>query len=154
MNHITENALIAGTLLAVFVIPAVIITRRSKQKRIKALNQRLQIVLNERGLSLTSSQLLGNKIIGWAQSAKTLIFGTHDKMIISDLTAAVKFYVIKSMNGTSVKSIILQIANQNNQSVCAIPFYEQFLDNEMNVKELEVQAKSWETMLNSHLQRA
>ncbi len=153
MNHITENALIAGTLLSVFIIPIVVITRRSKQKRVTALNQRLQTVVNERNLSLTKSQLIGNKIIGWVQSAQTLIFGTQDKMVISDLSNATRCYVIKSMNGSSVKSIILQVADDQNRTVCAIPFYEQFIDNEMNVSQLETQVKSWEFLLNSHLHR-
>lgn len=153
MNHITENALVAGTLLAIFIIPVVIVTRRSKQKRIAGLNQQLQAIANEHQLSLSRSEFIGNKIIGWAQAGKKLFFGAHDAIIVSDLTAATRCYVLKSMNGTAVKSIILQIADSANRQLCSIPFYQQFMDNEMKLKQLEDQAKDWEQLLNSQLQK-
>ncbi|WP_184550308.1 hypothetical protein [Mucilaginibacter sp. FT3.2] len=153
MNHITENALVAGTLLAVFIIPIVIVTRRSKQKRIAGLNQQLQAIANEHQLSLSRSEFIGNKIIGWAQAGKKLLFGTHDTIVVSDLSAATRCYVLKSMNGTAVKSIILQIADSANRQLCSIHFYQQFMDNEMKLKQLEEQAKDWEQLLNSQFQK-
>ncbi|SEP14374.1 hypothetical protein [Mucilaginibacter sp. OK283] len=153
MNHITENALVAGTLLAVFIIPVVIITRRSKQKRFAALNQRLQAIANEHQLSISRSEFIGNKIIGWAQSGKALLFGSQETVTVNDLNNAARCYVLKSMNGTAVKSIILQIADQANRQLCSIPFYQQFIDNELKLKQLETQAKDWEALLNSQFQK-
>ncbi len=153
MNHITENALVAGVLLSIVLIPVVIITRKSKQKRIAALNQRLQSVANEHQLSLTRTELLGNKIIGWAQAGKALLFGSAEGIAINDLSKAARCYVLKSMNGNAVKSIILQVADPVNRLVCSIPFYEQFMDNEMYLKQLELQAKDWEQLLNNQFQK-
>jgi hypothetical protein len=153
MNHITENALIAGVLLSIFILPVVVITRRSKQKRIASLNKHLQTIINEQQLSLTHSELIGNKIIGWAQAGKTLMFGTSDGMMINDLSTANRCYVLKSMNGKAVKSIVLQIADPTNKLVCSIPFYQQFMDNELKLKQLEAQAKDWEQLLNSYFHK-
>ncbi|MDN3583204.1 hypothetical protein [Mucilaginibacter flavus] len=153
MNHITENALVAGVLLSIVLIPVVIITRKSKQKRIAALNQRLQSVANEHQLSLTRTELLGNKIIGWAQAGKALLFGSAEGIAINDLSKAARCYVLKSMNGNAVKSIILQVADPVNRLVCSIPFYEQFMDNELALKQLEQQAKDWEQLLNNQFQK-
>lgn len=153
MNHITENALVAGILLSIFIIQVVIITRRSKQKRIASLNKHLQTIINEQQLSLTRSELIGNKIIGWAQAGKTLLFGASDGMMINNLSTANRCYVLKSMNGKAVKSIILQIADPTNRLVCSIPFYQQFMDNEQKLKQLEAQAKDWEQLLNNHFHK-
>jgi hypothetical protein len=153
MNHITENALVAGILLSIVIIPVVIITRKSKQKRIAALNQKLQTAANEYQLSLTRTELLGNKIIGWAQAGKTLLFGSIEGIVLNDLNNATRCYVLKSMNGNSVKSIILQVADPVNRLVCSIPFYEQFMDNELTLKQLELQAKDWEQLLNNQFQK-
>jgi hypothetical protein len=153
MNHVTENALIAGTLLAIFIIPVVIITRRSKQKRIAALNQQLQSIANDNNLSLTRSELIGNKIIGWAQAGKALLFGSGDSIVLNDLNAATRCYVMKSMNGTAVKSIILQITDAANRQLCSLYFYQQFADNELQLKQLENQAKDWELLLNNQFQK-
>ena len=153
MNHITENALVAGVLLSIFILPVVAITRRSKQKRIASLNKHLQTIINEQQLSLTHSELIGNKIIGWAQAGKTLLFGTSDGMMINDLSTANRCYILKSMNGKAVKSIVLQIADPTNKLVCSIPFYQQFTDNELKLKQLEAQAKDWEQLLNSHFHK-
>ncbi|WP_183561474.1 hypothetical protein [Mucilaginibacter sp. SP1R1] len=152
MNHVSENALIVGTLLLIFIVPVYIISRQSKKRRKAKLNERLLTAIQDRQLSLTRSELIGNKIIGWDQSNKMLLFTAHDSqsMNVNDLKAASRSYVIKNMNGSAVKSVKLQVVDPNNMLLCSIPFYEQFMDNELKIKQLDEQAKGWEQLLNSH----
>jgi hypothetical protein len=152
MNEVSENALIVGTLLLALAIPVYIITKQSKKRRVAKLNERLQSAIHTNQLNLTRSELIGNKIIGWDQSSKMLLLADHADhgMALNDLNLASRSYVLKSMNGSAVKSIILQVVDSGNKHLCSVPFYQQFIDNELKLKKLDQQAKDWEQLLNSH----
>jgi len=87
------------------------------------------------------------------KSLLAVTFGSQETVTVNDLNNASRCYVLKSMNGTALKSIILQIADQANRQLCSIPFYQQFIDNELKLKQLETQAKYWEQLLNSQFQK-
>ena len=153
MNHAMENALIVGALLITFALPIYIITKQSTKKRRAQLMERLNAIISERNLSLTRSEQIGAKMIGWDQQNKILLFAHQNQadITVNDLKKASKCYVLKNMSGSSVRSIFLQIVDPNNNLVCSIPCYEQFVDNEMKLKRVDQQTKDWELLLNSHL---
>jgi len=153
MNHIAENALIAGALLSVFILPVAILTRRSKQKRLDGLHQNLQTIASERKMALTRREFLDNRIIGWSESANTLFQVSPEGFTINDLDKASRCYVLKNINGNAVKSVLLQIVDPANKPLYSISFYQQFLDNEQKLKQLEAQARDWEQMLTKHFQK-
>lgn len=155
MTHILENSLIAGGLVTLFSVPFYIIAKRSKQKQQKLLEDRLLRKAADLSLELTRYESLSNKIIGWAKPSKILLLShlSQSEVEVYNLTKAVRTYVLKTMNGTSVRSISLQIADAQNRVLDTLPFYQQFQDNEMKLKQFEKQAKDWETLLNSYLGR-
>ena len=155
MNHVSESALVVGILLLIFIVPVYVIARLSRKKRQAKLIEQLQTAVSLRQLDLTHSELLDNKIIGWSKEDKMLLFAVHhdDGVIVNDLSAASRAYVIRNMNGSAVKSVMLQIADSNNMILCGVPFYEQFTDNELKLKRLETQARDWEQLLNVHFKR-
>jgi hypothetical protein len=155
MTHTIENALIAGGLLTLFIVPIYVVARRAQNKRAALLNQKLQGALTQHNLNLTRSEHLGRKMLGWDQQNQKLVYTDHEhpEAVIYDLQTATKSYVLKSMNGTSVKSITLQVTDLKQKLVCSLPFYHQFMDNEMKLNQFESQAKDWEQLLNSHLNK-
>lgn len=148
-----ENALIAGGLLTLFVLPVYLFARRSQQKRKALLADKLHLTLTRLNLELTRSEYIGTKMLAWDQPNRTLLYADQNQpeVVVHDLRQAVRSYMIKSMNGTSVRSIILQIANPQGKLLCSIPFFQQFSDNEMKLKLYEKQAREWEQLLNTHL---
>lgn len=155
MTHILENSLIAGGLVTLFSVPFYIIAKRSKQKQRTLLKDRLLHKAAELSLELTRQEPVHNKIIGWAAPSKILLLAdlVQPEVAVYNLTKAVRTYVLKTMNGTSVRSISLQIADAQNKVLDTLPFYQQFQDNEMKLKQFEKQAKDWETLLNGYLSR-
>lgn len=155
MTHILENSLIAGGLVTLFGVPFYIIARRAKQKQQRLLKDRLLQKAADLSLELTKYETLSSKIIGWARSSKILLMTnvSQPEVEVYNLTKAVRAYVLKTMNGTSVRSISLQIADAQNRVLDSLPFYQQFQDNEMKLKQFEKQAKDWETLLNAYLSR-
>jgi hypothetical protein len=155
MTHILENSLIAGGLVALFSVPFYIITKRAKQKQLTLLKDRLLHKAADLSLDLTRYEPVSNKIIGWARPSKILLLAdlAQSEVVVYNLTKAVRTYVLKTMNGTSVRSISLQIADAQNRVLDSLPFYQQFQDNEMKLKQFEKQAKDWETLLNAYLSR-
>jgi hypothetical protein len=153
MNHTAENALIVGALLVTFVLPIYLVVLQSRKKRNAKLTERLNTVINEQNLSLTRSEQIGRKMIGWDHQNKVLLFAdsNQQEVELNDLKKASKCYVLKNMNGSAVRSIFLQIVDPHNKLVCSIPCYEQFVDNEMKLKRVDQQAKDWEQLLNAHL---
>jgi cbb3-type cytochrome oxidase subunit 3 len=153
MNHTMQSALIVSALLLLFIIPVYFIFRRDQKTRKAQLNERLNAAILSNHLSLTRAEFVGNKMIGWDQQNKMMLFTQQNdtEVTLNDLSSASGSYILKSMNGSSVRSVILQIVDSRNALVCSIPFYQQFSDNEMKLKIFEQQAKDWEQLLNSHL---
>jgi hypothetical protein len=127
-------------------------TRHARQKRLTNLNNRLNEVVEANDLDLSLSEIIGDKILGWDHNRKVMVVVSNDikDAAVTNLNQASRSYVLKNMNGTSVKSISLQITDPGNKLLYSIPFYKQFADNEMKVKKLEEQAKEWELLLNNH----
>lgn len=155
MTHALENALIAGGLISLFITPIYLAARRAHGKRVTLLNEKLQAALSQHNLSLTRSEHVGGKIIGWDQPNQTLIYAdlTNPETLIYDLKQATKSYVLKSMNGSSVRSVLLQIADPKGKLISSLSFYQQFQDNEMKLNHFEKQARDWEQLLNAHLNK-
>jgi hypothetical protein len=153
MTHIVENSLVAGGLIALFSIPFYIVIKRSKQKQLDVLKNKLFDKASALSIDLTRYEPLSDKIIGWAKPNKLLLLAdvTEPEATVYNLAKANKTYVRKTMNGTAVGSIALQIADAQNKVLDSIPLYRQFQDNEMKLKEIEKQAKDWEMLLNSYL---
>lgn len=153
MTHILENSLIAGGVMALFGVPLYIIIKRSKQKQLALLRNRLFNKASALSLDLTRYEQVSDRIIGWAKPGRLLLLAdlNQSETIVYNLAKATKTYVRKTMNGTSVGSIALQIADAQNKVIDSVTFYRQFEDNEMKIKQIEKQAKDWETLLNSYL---
>ncbi|HTD99673.1 MAG TPA: hypothetical protein VK668_10305 [Mucilaginibacter sp.] len=153
MNHTAENALIVGAFLTTILLPVYLVIRQSSKKRKAKLTERLNTVINDHNLSLTRSEQIGNKMIGWDQPNKILVLADNNQpeVEVNDLKQASKCYVLRNMSGNSVRSIFLQIVDPHNKLLCSIPCYEQFVDNEMKLKRVDQQVRDWEQLLNAHL---
>lgn len=155
MSHILENSLVAAGLVALFGVPFYIIAKRMKQKQQRLLKDKLFHKAADLSLDLTRYEPVNDKIIGWAEPGSVLLMAdlAQPEVAVYSLAKAVKTYVLKTMKGTSVHSISLQIADAQNRVLDSLPFYQQFQDNEMKLKEFEKLAKDWETLLNAYLSR-
>lgn len=153
MNHTLENALVTGAILATFVLPVIMIAQQAKRRRRTALITTLELAARKQALQLTRFDLLDNKIIGWDQELQTVLFcyATDQKPTVIDLSHIAKCHAIIKTNGSAIRSITLQFQDRDNKSLYRLPFYEQFIDNEMHLKKTQRCCKEWEQLINANL---
>ena len=153
MNHVMENTLIVAVLLFILIVPFIIASARLKRKRKEKLGALLQDVTEKYRLTLSRSEPVGDKIVGWDAATKILICIANvvDEPQYIALKEAVKCRVLRTVNGTSVRSIALLFEGRNGQAVGELSLYRQFTDNEMKLKDIERQARHWEQLLNADM---
>jgi hypothetical protein len=153
MNHVLENALIVGALLCVFIIPVIFVARQSRIKRKQKLAALLQAVIDAHGLTLNKSVQIGERLLGWDSSKKivVLIDGTDKEPQVTSLPSVVSCHVLKTHQNTTLQSIQIQFANLHNQVLHSVCLYQQYKDNEMQLKEIEKQVDEWENWFNAHV---
>lgn len=150
MNHILENTLVVTLLLLFLILPFYIASRRLKQQRRKKLQEIFHEQFEKYQLTLDRSAPAGERLLGWNAGARLLICVesvTTDPVLV-DLKAASHCRISKIMLGDSVRTVALAFTDKQGKIVNELILYRQFIDNEMKLKQLLVQAAYWEEYLN------
>jgi hypothetical protein len=153
MSHVLENALIVGALLCVFIVPVIFVARQSRIKRKQKLAALLQAVIDAHVLTLNKYVQIGERLLGWDSSKKivVLIDGTDKEPQVTSLPSVVSCHVLKTHQNTALQSIQIQFTNLHNQVLHSVWLYQQYKDNEMQLKEIEKQVGEWENWFNAHV---
>jgi ferric iron reductase protein FhuF len=153
MSHLLENALIAGVLLCIFIIPVMLIIRQNRKKRKQRMAALLQTTLDIYRLELEKSGEIGGRFVGWDNTQRTLLLiaDSDSQPELIALEKAVRCDVIKDYQSAAVQAILLQFSDSRNQPMYKLSLYHQYKDNEMHLRSIEVQADEWKNWLNARL---
>ncbi|HEY4327488.1 MAG TPA: hypothetical protein VGN20_26120 [Mucilaginibacter sp.] len=156
MEHTMENALIAGILLSVIIIPFFVITQKSKKQRKVALAARLTDLADKTNCQITQSDLLDTKAIGLDENSQTILFidTNEENNLIIDLTEISTCNLLKKIDSSAINSIQLHIKDKNDKLLHVVPFYKRFADNESHLSIVAKTAEKWrlliERTINEH----
>lgn len=154
MNEIWQNAFVVAIIAIVIIIPIIIISNRSKLKRRKNMEAKLQLLALERQFDITKSELFAHKVIAVDETKKTLAFFNildHESELVLDLNKFQAVTMDKQMHEGSVRYVLLNFKGTNG-TVASIPLYESHRDSEMLLKQTIQKAELWQKKLSGLLQ--
>lgn len=156
MDHTLENALIAGALLSIIIIPFWIITRRAKKQRQITLAARLTDLANSINCSIMQPDLLDTKAIGLDEDKGLIFFvDTYEEgNQVIDLANAASCMLLKRMDRSAINSVQLCIKDKHEKLLHSLLFYKRFADNENHLSKVVKIAEKWrlliERSINDH----
>ncbi len=150
MKNNIEQALIAGGLLGLAVIPFLVITHLSKKKKISlALTARLAALAHQSDSQLSRSEQIGAKAIALDENARRILFidTNKNKDIMINLAEITACRLLKKMDVNAVGSIVLQLVNKNGALSYTLPFYRRFIDDETSLPTIIKAAEKWRYLI-------
>lgn len=150
MENNMEEALIAGGLLGLIIIPFLAITHLSKRKKISlAMTARLAALAHQSNSQLSRSEQIGAKAIGLDENAGRILFidTNKNKDIIIDLAEITACKLLKKMDINAVGSIVLQLISKNGALSYTLPFYRRFIDDETSLSTIIKAAEKWRCLI-------
>jgi hypothetical protein len=150
MENNLEDALIAGGLLGLIIIPFWVITQLSKKKIRSAMTARLAALAYQSKCQLSRSEQFGAKAIGLDENAGRVFFmDTHkNEQLMIDLTRVTACKLLKKMDLNAVRSIELQLINENGALSSIVPFYRRFIDDELRIPAVIKTAEKWKCLIH------
>ncbi|MFB9843831.1 hypothetical protein [Mucilaginibacter ginsenosidivorans] len=150
MENNLEEALIAGGLVGLIVIPFLVITQLSKRKKISvAMTAKLTALAHQSNSQLSRSEQIGARAIALDENARKILFIDTDKNkeIMIDLTEITACRLLKKMDINAVGSIVLQLINKNGVLSYTVPFYRRFIDDETCLPAVMKVAEKWRSLI-------
>lgn len=151
MESNIENALIAGGLLGLIIIPFLVITHLSKKTKISlAMTARLAALADRSNCQLSRSEQFGARAIGLDENAGTILFidTSKNEDLIIDLAEITACKLLKKMEADAVGSVALQLVNRNGMLSYNVPFYRRFIDDEACLPIIIKAAEKWRGLIH------
>lgn len=151
MENNLENALIAGGLLGLIIIPFWVITHLSKRTKISlAMSAKLAALAGRSNCQLSRSEQFGARAIGLDENAGTILFidTNRNKDLIIDLAEITACKLLKKMEAAAVGSIALQLIKGNGVLSYTVPFYRRFIDDETSLPIIIKAAEKWRGLIH------
>ena len=150
MNHVLENTLIVGVLLAVILIPVslvIINARKAKKKRISN-----ELIQAEKKLKLNFDHIdhLDSSVIAMDQSKKIIVqmdLENYSTCLI-DLKNVASCNIEEKKDRRATQLLYLVLRYHDQQVPRSIVLYKQYIDKELHIKNLRKTAQQWEIMIN------
>ncbi|MEO6849050.1 MAG: hypothetical protein ABI166_00405 [Mucilaginibacter sp.] len=149
MNAIIINFFLAGLLLVIFIFLLVIIIDRFKRYKIKkGLLAKLNQVAAYNQVNMETVDFPGDRAIGIDLISKVLVFLKKDcKPEIIDLKDVVYCKINKAFYKRHVRSIQLQLLQENIEKVHLLPFYQQSVDSELELSSAMKKTMRWHKLI-------
>jgi hypothetical protein len=155
MNHILENCLIAGTLLAIILIPVSLAMIRSRKRRKQKISSELKAAEQERELSFQHIDQLDAFVIALDPVRKKLIQMDHTDYRIGqiDLEEIDSCVLEEKKQGDTLQLLQLGLRDKH-QKISHIVFYKQYHDNDWHLKRTIQLAAKWKLLIQEVIQPA
>jgi len=150
MNHVLENAIIVGILLAVILIPVFIVVIYSRKAKKKKISDELLKAEQELKINFHHIDHLDSSVIAMDQDKKVIIqmdFENYNRCLI-DLKNVVSCTIEEKKEKKATLLLYLVLRYSDQQVPRSIVLYRQYIDKELHLKSLRKIASQWEVMIN------
>ena len=150
MNHVLENAIIVGILLAVILIPVSIVIIYSRKAKKKKISDELLKAEKELKVNFHHIDHLDSSVIAMDQDKKVIIqmdFENYNRCLM-DLKNVISCTIEEKKDKKATLLLYLVLRYSDQQVPRSIVLYRQYIDKELNLKNLRKIASQWEVMIN------
>jgi len=150
MNHVLENAIIVGILLAVILIPVSIVIIHSRKAKKKKIGDELLKAEKELKVNFHHIDHLDSSVIAMDQDKKVIIqmdFENYNRCLI-DLKNVVSCTIEEKKDKKATLLLYLVLRYSDQQVPRSIVLYRQYIDKELHLKNLRKIASQWKVMIN------
>ena len=151
MTHTIENALITAILCIIIFIPVYLAVRNNRLKKTKKISDELSLIEKDLDLSLQAIEQFDSFVLAIDRAKKIII-----KMALKDyspqlihLQGVTGCTLVEKKQGKAVNQLQLVLIGKDQQSHHSIVFYQQYVDNEGQLKRNAQIAAQWEVMIKS-----
>ena len=150
MNHVVENAIIVGILLAVILIPVSIVIIYSRKAKKKKISDELLKAEKELKVNFHHIDHLDSSVIAMDQDKKVIIqmdFENYNRCLM-DLKNVISCTIEEKKDKKATLLLYLVLRYSDQQVPRSIVLYRQYIDKELHLKNLRKIASQWEVMIN------
>lgn len=150
MNHVLENAIIVGILLAVILIPVSLVVIYSRKAKKKKIGEELLKAEKELKVNFHHIDHLDSSVIAMDQDKKVIIqmdFENYSRCLIN-LKNVVSCTIEEKKDKKATLLLYLVLRYSDQQVPRSIVLYRQYIDKELHLKNLRKIASQWEVMIN------
>jgi len=150
MNHVLENAIIVGILLAVILIPIFLVVIYSRKAKKKKIGEELLKAEKELKVNFHHIDHLDSSVIAMDQDKKVIIqmdFENYSRCLI-DLKNVADCTIEEKKDKKTTLLLYLVLRYSDQQVPRSIVLYRQYIDKELHLKNLRKIASQWEVMIN------
>jgi hypothetical protein len=150
MNHLWQGTPIAGLIILVFVVIAML--EYTKQQRLRKKNNllnKLSAIAEKNGIAVSQSDIFGDHVLGYDEQRRAVFFfyAKQNDVLIFEIENIADCGLQKSITGNTINTIDLYLKSPYDRPGYTLPLYSRFHDAGWQRRLIMQRAEKWKAFI-------